>query len=188
MASQSSFVRLLVYSLAVFLWGSISRGANFPWEDDELLDEDVDELPSMAFGDPSSVRFGQVPNQPRCKVGPSDAAWPAARDWASFNNSLGGALLKPVPPAAVCYSGKYYDAAKCNYLLREAARTRFYPDDPLTVLTEWPEGNTCTAYPWPVGNCTQGGFPVYVLNATTVRQIQLAVNFARNKNLRLVIK
>jgi hypothetical protein len=36
------------------------------------------------------------------------------------------------------------------------------------------------------GKCTQGGWSVYVVNATTVKQI--AVNFARNKNLRLVIK
>jgi len=36
--------------------------------------------------------------------------------------------------------------------------------------------------------CTLGGFPSQVLNVTTVAQIQLAVNFARNTNLRLVIK
>jgi hypothetical protein len=40
----------------------------------------------------------------------------------------------------------------------------------------------------PNGNCTLGGFPSYVVNATNVAQIQLAVNFARNANLRLVIK
>jgi hypothetical protein len=36
--------------------------------------------------------------------------------------------------------------------------------------------------------CTLGAFPVYAVNATTVAQIQLAVNFARNQGLRLVIK
>ncbi|TVY80870.1 FAD-linked oxidoreductase ZEB1 [Lachnellula suecica] len=38
------------------------------------------------------------------------------------------------------------------------------------------------------GTCTLGGFPSYVVNVTTVKQIQLAVNFARNTGLRLVIK
>jgi FAD/FMN-containing dehydrogenase len=37
-------------------------------------------------------------------------------------------------------------------------------------------------------NCTLGGFPEYVVNATNVAQIQLAVNIARELNLRLVIK
>lgn len=38
------------------------------------------------------------------------------------------------------------------------------------------------------GNCTQGTYPVYVVNARSVRDVQSTVNFARNLNLRLVIK
>lgn len=40
----------------------------------------------------------------------------------------------------------------------------------------------------PSNNCTLGGYPSYVVNASTVANIQLAVNFARNSNLRLVVK
>jgi hypothetical protein len=36
--------------------------------------------------------------------------------------------------------------------------------------------------------CTLGGYPVYAVNATTVAHIQLAVNFARNQDIRLVVK
>ena len=36
--------------------------------------------------------------------------------------------------------------------------------------------------------CTLGGFPEYVVNVSTAAQVQLAVNFARNLNIRLVIK
>jgi hypothetical protein len=38
------------------------------------------------------------------------------------------------------------------------------------------------------GNCTLGGFPSYFVNVSNVAQIQLAVNYARNRNLRLIIK
>jgi hypothetical protein len=38
------------------------------------------------------------------------------------------------------------------------------------------------------GNCTHGGSPVYAVNISSVAQIQLAINFARSANLRLVIK
>lgn len=37
-------------------------------------------------------------------------------------------------------------------------------------------------------NCTLGGYPSYVVNVSTVAQIQLAVNFARDNSLRLVVK
>jgi hypothetical protein len=36
--------------------------------------------------------------------------------------------------------------------------------------------------------CTHGAFPIYAVNVSNVAQVQLAVNFARNANLRLVIK
>lgn len=36
--------------------------------------------------------------------------------------------------------------------------------------------------------CLQGAYPTYVVNASTVAQVQLAVNFARNSNIRLVVK
>jgi FAD/FMN-containing dehydrogenase len=36
--------------------------------------------------------------------------------------------------------------------------------------------------------CTQGGYPSYTVNASSVAQIQLAVNFARNAGIRFVIK
>lgn len=38
------------------------------------------------------------------------------------------------------------------------------------------------------GNCTQGGYSTYSVHVTNVAQIQLAVNFARISNLRLVVK
>jgi len=51
-------------------------------------------------------------------------------------------------------------------------------------------GDTCVPH---YGNttgaaCTQGGFPNYAVNVSTVAQVQLAVNFARNTGLRLVVK
>jgi len=58
--------------------------------------------------------------------------------------------------------------------------------------TDWPlfEGVSCVPPSVARSNatCTQGGYPSYVVNVTNVAQIQLAVNFARNLNLRLTIK
>jgi hypothetical protein len=40
----------------------------------------------------------------------------------------------------------------------------------------------------PTGSCTLGGYPNYVIKAKTVFDIQVAVNFARNFGVRLVVK
>ena len=37
-------------------------------------------------------------------------------------------------------------------------------------------------------HCAVGGYPAYVVAASNVAQVQLAVNLARNLNLRLVVK
>ena len=159
---------------------------NFDYESSQLTDADVGTFSAIAFGD--RTKPPATDSNPACKAYPGTPEWPLEEDWARLNKTLDGALLKPVPPAAACYDGPFYDAKQCNFLRTGTRETRFYINDPLTVLTQWPQGETCVLSAKPTGNCTQGGFPVYVVNATTVRQIQAAVNFARNKNIRLVIK
>lgn len=62
-------------------------------------------------------------------------------------------------------------------------------NDPTSIMLPLYEGRTCMAPGYNYTSaCTQGAYPTYVVNATTVAQIQLAVNFARNQNLRLVVK
>lgn len=62
-------------------------------------------------------------------------------------------------------------------------------EDPLIPFGQWQLNNPC-----PITNsisqsrCNLTSFPAYVVNATTVKHIQLAVNFARNNNIRLTIK
>lgn len=160
---------------------------NFEFESIQLHDEDTTDFPAISFGNASSPV--NTTGTPKCKVLPDSPDWPLDDEWAKLNTSLGGVLLKPTPPGAVCYNSSHnYDATECAWLLTNASESRFYLNDPLTVLTSWTQGNTCAATEQPQGNCTQGGFPVYVVNATTVRHVQIAVNFARNRNLRLVIK
>ncbi|KAI1756127.1 hypothetical protein F4782DRAFT_537917 [Xylaria castorea] len=123
-----------------------------------------------------------------CKSFPGDANWPSESSWAQLNASIGGVLLKPKPAASPCYPGPDHDAARCQFLVSGTSSNRFWLDDPLTILTQWTQGSSCVATLTPVGNCTRGGFPEFVVNATTAKHVQLAVNFARDNNIRLVIK
>ncbi|KAK4158996.1 inactive tetrahydrocannabinolic acid synthase, partial [Cladorrhinum sp. PSN259] len=152
----------------------------------ELTEQDAQAFPSLRFAHPNLARN---PSLPRCKSFPGDASWPTESDWSRLNASLGGALLKPRPPASVCYpTSPNFNNASCNFLFTSASQSTFYFDDPVTVLGEWPQGLTCPRSRNPTGNCTQGGFPEYVVNATTPKHVQAAVNFARNNNIRLIIK
>jgi hypothetical protein len=160
---------------------------NFPFEETQLSKEDIQGFPALCFGDTSDPFVSSSPS-PRCKVLPEDLAWPSDDEWAKFNASIHGKLLKRPPPAAACYPGPYSDPDLCTFLIQKAAKTSFYLDDPVTVLNTWPEGDTCFLGINLNSTCTQGGYPTYVVNASTVRDVQAAVNFARNNNIRLNIK
>jgi hypothetical protein len=139
----------------------------------------------------AGATFGNGPpsSRPRCKAFPGDASWPGEDEWRRLNKTLGGVLLNPLPPASVCYrTSPDFSAEACSFLANNASQTSFYLDDPVTILNQWPQGNTCLLSQDPTGNCTRGGYPVYVVNATSVKHVQAAVNFARNNNVRLVIK
>jgi hypothetical protein len=57
---------------------------------------------------------------------------------------------------------------------------------------QWQLDNPCPVPPFnvtpPSTECKLESFPAYVVNASSVRDIQLAVNFARNNHIRLTIK
>jgi len=173
------FILLLLSSLT----SQGVRGVNFPYELIELTNDDVAKNPAIDFGNAANITNGG-----ECKAFPGNEdwpLWPADAEWSALNNSLEGALLKPLPVGAPCYQGPNYDADKCRAVLRDGRATL---NDPITVLTAWPQGDTCLATANPVGNCTQGGYPVYVVNVTTAKHVQAGVNFARNNHIRLIIK
>ncbi|KAK7932434.1 hypothetical protein PG985_003146, partial [Apiospora marii] len=175
--------------IAVCVLACKTLGYNFPFEAVQLAPADTKAFAAIAFGDAEDARSVQDSYSYECRAFPGEASWPPEEEWRKLNSSLGGALLQPPPPGAVCYnSSEYYDQAACNRILTNGRSGRFYIDDPVTGLTAWTRGRTCPVASNPEGNCTQGGFPAYVVNATTVKHVQIGVNFARNRNLRLVVK
>jgi hypothetical protein len=170
---------LLLFSLAVHC-------ISFPFESIQLSDANIGNFSAIEFGDASSAPSTYIGSQ--CKAAPGDAAWPTLDEWAQFNKSLGGRLLKPRPAGAVCFPGPDYDNNTCAFLMGPVRETRFWLDDPVAALSAWHQGDTCTPNLKAAGTCLQGGNPIYVVNATSVKDIQLAVNFARNRNIRLNIK
>ncbi|EED18850.1 conserved hypothetical protein [Talaromyces stipitatus ATCC 10500] len=125
-----------------------------------------------------------------CKLLPGDAAWPSPSTWDIFNFLLGGSLIKTNPLAAVCYPlWPEYSAQRCKEVSEKWLTSELQLASPGSVMQPLYEGRSCM----PPGfnyttSCEMGAYPTYVVNVSTVAQIQLAVNFARNANLRLVIK
>ncbi|KAL7621938.1 hypothetical protein AAE478_007438 [Parahypoxylon ruwenzoriense] len=156
----------------------------------------------FGFADPataSNESFGP------CKTFPGEfVVFPGTITNRVFDLLLGGSLIQTKPFASPCYSDYgNQDTAKCNeitshwsdnsYIQLEDRHHRLRPpstNDPTSINAILFEGTSCvphTVNPYAL-NCTIGAYPTMSVNVTDVSQIQLAINMARNLNLRLVIK
>ncbi|PQE31457.1 fad binding domain-containing protein [Rutstroemia sp. NJR-2017a WRK4] len=174
-----------------------SSGSLLEYETVQLAESDLSHLNDsmqalFTFGDATtsdaSTSASARSSGTGCKVFPGDHNWPKEEVWELFNILLGGALIKTVPIAASCYYGEHYDAAKCAYVTENWTNSTMHELDPTSMMSPIYQGLTCMPTTSPNGTCTLGGYPYYAVNATNVAQIQLAVNFARNTGIRLVIK
>lgn len=120
-----------------------------------------------------------------CKVVPESAEWPSLADWDIFNKTLGGVLLKPGPPAAACFAPGAPNFELCTGIKNEWNSSQWHSDNPVSSL--WQNFNNYSCVPDGV-TCTDAGYPVYVVNASSADHVKVAVSFAGSKNLRLNIK
>ncbi|KAF9523813.1 FAD/FMN-containing isoamyl alcohol oxidase-like protein MreA [Crepidotus variabilis] len=163
---------------------SFANCFNFPYEQIQLTDKDTVGNVDVKFGSTAGPAASGD-----CKIFPGDTNWPSETRWAAFNTTLGGALIKTLAPASPCYANQpNYNPTECSTIRSQFSQLAFQMENPNSIMSDWLTGATCPPTTNTNGTCLQGGYPVYVVNATTAKHIQAAVNFARNNQIRLVIK
>lgn len=125
-------------------------------------------------------------NGSTCKAVPNSPSWPSIAQWNALNVSISGHLLAPLPPAAVCDTTlSVYDSASCSYVASQYTISNFHSQDPVSVdQPNWEDDACLPSSP----HCNLQQFPTYVVNATEAAHVQAAVNFAREQNVRLIVK
>lgn len=122
-----------------------------------------------------------------CKTTPNHSTWPSLSQWTSLNQSLTGRLLHPLPPASACHpSFVDFSNDTCAQVKDQWHSFTFHQNNPISVA--WNNMNNDSCLPDVSATCSQLGYPVYVVNASSADDIKLAVNFARENNVRLNVK
>ncbi|KAH8879740.1 FAD-binding domain-containing protein [Thozetella sp. PMI_491] len=133
------------------------------------------------------VRSLPSANPAVCKAVPGSASWPAAETWARLNDTLGGRLLQPSPPGAVCHPTEpTFASAQCAKAQASWMDEFFHSDSPVSV--EWNNWANDSCPPDPRMTCSGSGYPVYVINATTPDHVRAGINFAKEHSVRLIVK
>jgi FAD/FMN-containing dehydrogenase len=108
------------------------------------------------------------------RLRPSDPRWPSADAWETLNRAVGGRLTKVETPLSVC--GGPSDAQACTDLFKELKNPYFIRDQVgVTQTLGWVDGWTFKP-------------SAYAVAARQTSDVIAAVNFARDNNLRLVVR
>ena len=111
---------------------------------------------------------------PASRVRPGDAGWPSQASWEQLGRDVGGRLVKVRSPLAACIDAPS-DAA-CAQLFK-ALKNPYYLGDEVGLTQSLGWIGAWTSRP-----------SVYAVAAETAQDVVAAVNFARQNNLRLVVK
>lgn len=127
------------------------------------------------------------PPQSRCKATPSLADWLRTANWAALNSSVSGHLIKTVPPETVCHPDQpTYNPVTCPAVQAGFLTSIWHTNNPVSsIANNW---NNDTCLPLPTVSCIGEGYPVYVVNATSKEDVKAGVDFARKRNVRLIVK
>jgi FAD/FMN-containing dehydrogenase len=108
------------------------------------------------------------------RVRPSDSSWPNAESWEKLRQDVGGNLIKVESPLVACESAP--DSAPCQAVIKNLQNPYFVGDQ---------AGGTQTSGWIDAWTSAPSAYAVAVRNTADV---VAAVNFARENNLRLVVK
>ncbi|KAF2103040.1 FAD binding domain-containing protein, partial [Rhizodiscina lignyota] len=143
---------------------------------------------------------------------PNTDCFPSEAEWKSLNTSLHGALIAAVPPASVCYpSSPFHDFNEtlCAFVASQWLNSSFHAANPISIdypiwannscnpifangssITGDPgaEAEGCSLGAGGGGRGIGGGYPYYVVNASSAEQISTALKWAGKTGVRVVIK
>ncbi|KAK1967827.1 FAD binding domain-containing protein [Colletotrichum sublineola] len=122
-----------------------------------------------------------------CKYLPGDAGWPSADAWARLNETVGGRLIATVPLGSPCH-GAAYNATECARLQDAWLFSEVHMDSSSSVMAPLFANASCDPFTPKDVPCTLGNYVAYAVNATGPADVQAALAFADQNNVRLVIR
>ncbi|KAF2165661.1 hypothetical protein M409DRAFT_55550 [Zasmidium cellare ATCC 36951] len=134
-----------------------------------------------------TLPFAQPTPSQLCRRIPSDHEWPSPADWDALNTTLSGRLIRTDPIGHVCHDPTY-DADACRYVQDNWDNVEWRTSLADNLLSPAFAGDSCDPFAPRAMPCTVGGNVLYNVNVTTPADVARGIEFARRRNIRLVVK
>ncbi|KAI1073515.1 putative FAD-dependent isoamyl alcohol oxidase [Whalleya microplaca] len=125
-----------------------------------------------------------------CRYTPGDPGWPSSDDWSNLNNTVHGQLIKTIPQASVCHTLPYsnFNQTACEALQSTWSEAQIYETKPAEIMNGYYQNQSCDPFTAKSRACDLGNYAVYSINVSSRGDVLAGIEFARQKNIRLVIK
>ncbi|OTB04505.1 hypothetical protein M426DRAFT_261774 [Hypoxylon sp. CI-4A] len=133
------------------------------------------------------VVYAPVASNATCRVMPGDLNWPRKYEWTQLNSSVNGRLIATTPEAFVCHDPSF-DAETCDTLKSTWSFANPHLTSPIDILAPYFQNQSCDPYTPRDTPCFIGNYAPFSINVSSVSDIQAGLSFARDKNIRLVLK
>jgi len=160
---------------------------------------------SLAAGAP---QYGYNVRNVSCRPIPGDYGWPSTKLWSSLNDTVNGRLIATVPLPSVCHNGtpfNDYDEEACaalktawtndqtlyvdiHSICANRLLTLFSLRNPAEIMNPFTQNYSCVPYTATSQPCELGNYASYSINVSRADDVIAGIKFARENNVRLVIK
>ncbi|KAH8895709.1 FAD-binding domain-containing protein [Thozetella sp. PMI_491] len=124
---------------------------------------------------------------PLCKPIPGDDAWPVEQDWNRLNRTINGRLIATRPLPSVCHVPSF-DNTSCSSLRSRWLQPEPYVTSPAEFMYPVLLNESCSPFSSPSTSCTLGNYASFSINVTSAKDVRASIAFARENNVRLVIR
>ncbi|PVI01570.1 FAD/FMN-containing isoamyl alcohol oxidase-like protein MreA [Periconia macrospinosa] len=125
-----------------------------------------------------------------CRCFPGDECWPNQSTWDTLNSTVGGKLVKTVPLGSPCHDSTFgaYDEGKCKSLQDQWLNPELHINTTSSIMAPFWAIQSCNPFASRDGTCVVGQYVQYAVDAHEEGDYKAAIQFARDHNIRLVIR
>ncbi|KAL0572749.1 hypothetical protein V5O48_009213 [Marasmius crinis-equi] len=131
--------------------------------------------------------FSLLLHHPPCRILPTDEAWPEQHVWDAFNDSVDGRLIKVVPDGSPCHDPNY-DKEKCDVVRKSWFHSEFHLERPGSLMNPVFYNLSCDPFTPREAPCGMRNLVEYSVNVSRPEHVVRTVQFAKEHNIRFVIK
>ena len=140
-------------------------------------------LAVASWGDAAVIRKAER----QCRCFPGDTCWPSAKDWSAFNQSINGRLIATIPIGSVCH-GTTFDTAKCDNVRAAWNIPQTHIESSSSIMAPFFANMSCDPFFPRDSQCVTGTYIQYAVKVANISDIQNALAFANERNIRFVIR